>query len=52
MPVHLAHVNALEHEDPVTWEAVKSGGFVVAKSEDPFTCILTNQALGQNIKEL
>ena len=29
MPVHLAQMNALEHEDPVTWEALKSGDFVV-----------------------
>ena len=37
MPVYLAQMNALEQEDPTTWEALKSGDFVVAKSEVPFT---------------
>ena len=36
MPVHLAQMNALETEDPETWSALKSGGFVVAKSRDTF----------------
>jgi len=29
MPVHLAQMNALEHDDPVTLKALKSGDFVV-----------------------
>lgn len=33
MPVHLAQMIALEHDDPTTWEALKEGDFVVAKSE-------------------
>ena len=52
MPVHLAQMNALETEDPETWSALKSGGFVVAKSEIPFTHTFTDQALEQEIKKL
>ena len=52
MPVHLAQMNALEHDDPVTWEALKAGEFVVAKSEIPFTCLFTDQTLEQKIKGL
>ena len=51
MPVHLAQMNALETEDPETWSALKSGGFVVAKSEIPFTHMFTDQALEQEIKK-
>ena len=50
MPVHLAQMNALETQDPETWSALKSGGFVVAKSEIPFTHMFTDQALEQEIK--
>ena len=53
MPVRdLAEMNALEVDDPTTWEALKSGGFVVAKSEMPFTCMFTDQTLEQEIKTL
>jgi len=52
MPVHLAQMNALEVDDPTTWEALKSGDFVVAKSEMPFTCMFTDQTLEQEIKTL
>jgi hypothetical protein len=52
MPVHLAQMNALEQDDPVTWEALKAGEFVLAKSEVPFTCLFTDQTLEQKIKEL
>ena len=52
IPVHLAQMNALEIEDPETWSELKSGGFVVAKSEIglPFTHMFTDQALEQEIK--
>jgi len=50
MAVHLAEMNALEHDDPVTWEALKSGDFVVDKSEIPFTHLFTDQTLEQEIK--
>ena len=43
MPVHLAQMNALENDDPVTWEALKSGDFVVAKSDVAFTRSFTDQ---------
>ena len=43
MPVHFAPVNALENDDPVTWEALKSGDFVVAKSDVAFTRLFTDQ---------
>ena len=46
MPIHLAQMNALEKDDPATWEALKSGDFVVAKSEVPFTCLFTDQTSG------
>jgi len=52
MPVHLAQMNALEQDDPATWEALKSGDFVVAKSEIPFTHFFTDQTLEQEIKKL
>ena len=52
MPVYLAQMNALEQDDPETWNALKSGAFVVAKSEIPFTHLFTDQALEQEIKKL
>lgn len=52
MPIHLAQMNALENDDPVTWEALKSGDFVVAKSDVPFTRLFTDQTLEQEIKML
>lgn len=52
MPIHLAQMNALEQEDPGTWEALKTGDFVVARSEIPFTCLYTDQSLEQEIKTL
>ena len=52
IPVYLAQMNSLEIEDPTTWEALKGGDFVVAKSEIPFTKLYTDQALEQIIKEL
>ena len=45
-------MNALEKEDPDTWEALKSGDFVVVKSEVPFTYLFTDQTLEQDIKGL
>lgn len=51
MPVHLAQMNALEKDDPVTWQALKSGDFVVAISKVPFTALFTDQALEQEIKD-
>ncbi len=48
MPVHLAQMNALEKDDPKTWNALKSGAFVVAKSEIPFTHLFTDQVLEQD----
>ena len=52
MPVHLLQMNPLEHEDSVTWEALKSGNFVVANSEIHFTRLFTDQTLEQEIKVL
>ena len=52
MPVHLAQMNALENDDPVTWKAQKSGDFVVAKSDVAFTRLFTDQTLVQEIKML
>ena len=47
MPVHLAQMNALEEDDPETWSDLKSGAFVVAKSDIPFSHLFTDQALEQ-----
>jgi hypothetical protein len=52
MPVHLAQMNALEQDDPATWEALQSGDFVVAISEIPFTQLFTDQTLEHEIKML
>ena len=52
MPLHIAQMNSLEKEDPVTWEALKSGDFVVNKSEILFTSLFTDQTLEQEIKGL
>jgi len=52
MPVHLAQMNALEHEELMTYEALKSEDFVVTKSEIPFTRLLTDQTLEQEIMKL
>ena len=50
IPVNLAQINFLEKDDPTTWEALKEGDFVVAKSEIPFTKLFTDQALEQLIR--
>ena len=52
MLVHLIQMNALENDDPVTWKALKSGDFVVAKSDIAFTHLFTDQRLEQEIKML
>ena len=45
IPVNLAQMNFLEKDDPTTWEVLKEGYFVVAKSEIPYTKLFTDQAL-------
>ena len=52
MPVHLAQMNALGEDDPETWSTLKSGAFVVAKSDILFSHLFTDQALEQEIKKL
>ena len=52
MPVHLIQMNAFENDDPVTWKALKSGDFVVAKSDVAFTHLFTDQTLEQEMKML
>ena len=52
MPIHIAQMNALENDDPVTLEALKSGDFVMAKSDKAFTRLFTDQTLEQEIKML
>ena len=52
MHVHLAQINALENDDTVTWGPLKSGYFVVAKSDVAFTRLFTDQTLEQKIKML
>ena len=48
MPVHLAQMNVLQNDDPVTWDALKTGDFVMAKSDVAFF----DQTLEQEIKML
>ena len=48
--IHLLQTNPLEQEDPMTWEALKSGNFVVANSEIHFTRLFTDQTLEQRSK--
>ena len=52
MPVHLAQMHPLESDDPATWKALKSGEFVIAKSEVSFTHLFTDQALEQETEGL
>ena len=52
MPVHLVQMNALENDDLVTWDCLKSGDFVEAKSDVAFTGLFTDQTLEQEIKML
>ena len=52
MPVHLAEMNNLEQDDPVTWQVLISGEFVVSKNEVPFTSLFTDQTLEQEIQKL
>jgi len=49
MPVHLAQMNALEHENLMKYETLKSEDFVLALSEIPFTRLFTDQTLEQEI---
>ena len=52
MPVHLAQMNQLENEDPITRNALKEGNCCVRKSDSSFTALFADQALEQKIKEL
>ena len=52
MPVHLAQMHELKTTDPLTWEALKNGDFVVAKSMKAFCNVFTDQGLEQEIKAL
>ena len=52
IPVHIAQMRTLESEDPHTWDALKSGNFVVAKTQIPSSRLCTDQALEQEIKTL
>ena len=52
MLVHLAQMNALENDDHVTWETLKTGYSVMAKPDVAFTHLFTDQTLRQDIKML
>ena len=52
MPVHISEMKKLKTEDPLTWEALKNGGFTVKKSGIPFTNLFSDQNLQQHIKVL
>ena len=52
MPVHLAQMHELKTTDPLTWEALKNGDFVVTKSMKAFCNMFTDQGLEQEIKAL
>ena len=50
MPVYVAEMKALEHEQPEAYKFMQQGGFVVRRSEDRnFNCVATDQALEQTI---
>ena len=52
MPVHLAHMKALEKEIPLIWDALESGDVCVRKPNTPFTSLLVDQTLEQEMKKL
>ena len=52
MPVHLAQMRELKTTDPLTWEALKNGDFVVTKSMKAFCYVFTDQGLEEEIKAL
>ena len=35
MPVHISEMKKLKTEDPLTWEALKNGGFTVRNLASP-----------------
>ena len=45
-------MNALENDDSVTWDSLKSGDFAIAKSDEAFTRLFTDQILEHEIKML
>ena len=52
MPVHVAEMYELEHNDPDTCNALCEGDFVAQHSLVPFTCLFNDQSLEQQIKQL
>ncbi len=52
MPVYVAEMKALEHEQPEAYTFMQQGGFVVRRSEHrSFNCVATDQALEQTINQ-
>ena len=51
-PVHVAELAKLKDDDPVTWDALKSGDFVAVHSSVPFLSLFNDQSLEQQIKLL
>ncbi len=50
MPVYVAEMKSLEHEQQEAYTFMQQGGFVVRRSEDQsFNCVATDQALEQTI---
>lgn len=41
-----------KEDDPLTWDALKSGDFCVRKSDTPFSSLFVDQTLEQEIKKL
>ena len=52
IPVYLAQMQSLKTSDPMTWDALKAGNFMVTKSGIPFTNLFVDQTLEQLIREL
>lgn len=50
--VHLGQTHELKTEDPVTWQALEEGGFVVTKSSIPSPSLFVDQALERKMREL
>ena len=44
MPVHIAQMNELENDDPITWNALKETNVCVKKSDSPVTALLSRRS--------
>ena len=52
VPLHLAQMNQVKHNDPETWQALERGDFAVARFGIPFTDLFVDHVLEQKIQQL